>query len=119
MAGGRLEWHIWNFALPGLNPPGFPVGAGRGCSHELVSAENHLVSGLCSASRLLLLFRLDPYLVLIVKLANGRWTERKKKRKHRKRKNYPGEKHRISPLGLIAFKNARHSFMAERMSLTA
>lgn len=79
MAGGRLEWHIWNFALPGLNPPGFPVGAGRGCSHELVSAENHLVSGLCSASRLLLLFRLDPYLVLIVKLANVDGQKEKKK----------------------------------------
>lgn len=77
------------------------------------------MSGLCSASRLLLLFRLDPYLVLIVKLANVDGQKEKKKGKHRKRKNYPGEKHRISPLGLIAFKNARHSFMAERMSLTA
>lgn len=98
MAGGRLEWHIWNFALPGLNPPGFPVGVGRGCSHELVSAENHLVSGLCSASRLLLLFRLDPYLVLIVKLANGRWTERKKKKASTVKGRITHEKSIVFPL---------------------
>lgn len=86
VTGGDLSGTFWNTALPSLrNRPGFSLPAFPpvlevGVGTEEFS-ENHLMSGPFSSAHLLLLFMLDLYSVLIVKLANVDGQKEKKKKK--------------------------------------